>query len=48
MVSRETQWTQTGTRVQSQVDATHLVRITGTIMSIPIQTVLKAALGKAD
>ena len=35
IVSREAQWTQPWSRVQSQIDAIHLVCSTGAIVSIP-------------
>ena len=47
IVSQETQWTQTGTREQSQVDATHLMCSTGTIASIPCSHSVKSSSRKS-
>ena len=49
MVSQEAQWqwTQTGTRIQSQVNATHLVHSIGNIVSIPHLHSVKSCPGKS-
>ena len=47
IVSQEAQWTQAGTREQSQVNSTHLVRSTDAIVSFPHLLSVKSCLGKS-